>query len=47
MRLPRRQMKAGGIAQRIDGGVDFRAQPATAAPDCLDFGPPFFAPALC
>ena len=47
MRLSRRQMKAGGIAQRVDGGMDFRAQPAAAAPDRFSFGPPFFAPALC
>jgi hypothetical protein len=47
VRLSRRQMKAGGIAQRIDRSVNFRAQPAAAAPDRFGLGPPFFAPALC
>lgn len=47
MRLPRRQVKSGRIAQSIDGGMDFRAQPAAAAPDRFSFGPLFFAPALC
>lgn len=45
VRLPRRQMKTGRVAQGIDGGMDFRAQPAAAAPD--RFGASFFAPALC
>jgi hypothetical protein len=47
MSLPGRQMKAGRIAQGIDGSVNLGAQSAAAAPDCLDFGAPFFAPALC
>lgn len=47
MGLSRRQVKAGGIAQGIDGSVDFRAQAAAAAPDRLVFSAPFFAPALC
>jgi len=42
--LARRQVKPGGIAQRIDGGMDFGAQTTTAAPYCLVF---FWAPALC
>jgi hypothetical protein len=41
MHLSRRRMKAGGIAQRIDGGVEFRAQPAAAAPDRFSLGPLF------
>jgi hypothetical protein len=47
MRLPRREIETGRIAQRIDGGMDFCAQPAAAAPDGLCVAPPFFAPALC
>jgi len=35
--LPRREVKSGGIAQGIDGGMDLHAQPATAAPDGLLF----------
>ena len=42
-----RQMKSSRVAQSIDGGVDLGAQSAPAAPDCLCFGAPFFAPALC
>jgi len=42
--LTRRQVKPSGIAQRIDGGMDFGAQTTTAAPDRLVF---FLAPALC
>ena len=47
MRLSRRQMKTGRVAQGVNGGVELGAQPAAAAPDRLDFAPPFFAPALC
>ncbi len=47
MSLSWRQMKAGRIAQGIDGRVDLGAQPATAASDRLCFGAPFLAPALC
>ena len=45
--LPRCQVKSGRIAQSIDGGMNFRAQPTAAASDCFAFSPPFFAPALC
>lgn len=44
--LPGREMKSGRIAQRIDRGVNLRAQPASAAPDGFLLSP-FFAPALC
>jgi hypothetical protein len=47
MRLPRRQVKPGRIAQSIDGGMDFRAQPAATASDRFGVRAPFFAPALC
>ena len=47
MRLTRRQVQVGRIAQGIDGGMDLGAQPTTAAPDRLGLGAPFFAPALC
>jgi len=47
MRLSRREKKAGGIAESVDGGVDFRAQSAFAASDCLLFTAFFCAPALC
>ena len=41
------QMKSDGIAQGIEGGVDFGAQPAFAVSDRL-LGAPFLsAPALC
>jgi hypothetical protein len=33
------EMKAGRIAERIDGGVDFRAQPSARAPDGLILTP--------
>jgi hypothetical protein len=45
VRLARGQMEPGGIAQRIDGGVNLGAQSATAASDGLRRPP--FAPALC
>src|SRR3954468_12282539 len=35
------EMKAGRIAERIDGGVDFRAQPSARAPDGLILTPLF------
>lgn len=41
MRLSRRQIKAGGNAQRMYGGVDFRAHPAAAAADRFGLCPPF------
>ena len=47
MTLSGRQMKARGVAQRIDCGVNLGAQPASAAPDGLFVQTPFFAPALC
>ena len=46
MGLPWRQMKPGGIAQRIRDGVNLGAQAPSAAPDGLAAAP-FFAPALC
>jgi hypothetical protein len=33
--LSRRQQESGRVAQRIDGSMNFRAQPALAAPDGL------------
>ena len=48
MGLSGREMKPRQIAQRIDSGVDFCRQAATAAPDCLALiRPLFLAPALC
>ncbi len=47
MDLARCEYKARRIAQRIDRGVDFGAQPAPAAPYGLFFWIPPFAPALC
>ena len=48
MCLPGREGQAGRVAQRIDRGVDLRAQAATAAPDRLVVGAVFLAaPALC
>lgn len=41
------EKEAGRIAQRVDDGVDFSAQPAFAAPDRLVFAIFFLAPALC
>src|SRR5215204_3934977 len=41
------EMKAGRIAERIDGGVDFGAQPAARASDGLILTPFLRAPALC
>src|SRR4051794_13619587 len=35
------EMKAGRIAERIDGGVDFRAQPSARASDGLILTPLF------
>lgn len=40
--LPGREVKTGGVAQRIHGGMDLGAQSAAAASDS-----PSFAPALC
>ena len=45
--LSGRQMKARGVAQRVDCGVNFGTQSASAAPDTLFVQTPFFAPALC
>jgi hypothetical protein len=45
--LPAGKMKTGGIPQGVDGGVDFGAQSALAAPDGLVAAPFFSAPALC
>ena len=45
MSLPRRDVKAGGVAQRIDRGVHLGAQAATATRNGLAlFRPPFFSP---
>jgi hypothetical protein len=41
------QMKADGVAQGIDRGMNFGAQPAFAASDGLVGAPFFSAPALC
>jgi hypothetical protein len=47
MHLSGREMKASRIAQRIDRGVNFRAQSAFAAADRLVFAVFFCPPALC
>lgn len=47
MGLSRREMKSRGIAQRIDRGVDLRAQAPAAASQSLFVWIPPFAPALC
>ena len=41
------QKEGDGIAQGVDQGMDFGAQPAFAAPDRLVFTVFFWAPALC
>src|SRR3954451_22939767 len=46
--LPRREGEAGRVAERVDQGVDLRAQAAAAAPDRLPAPAAFLgAPALC
>jgi hypothetical protein len=40
-------MKAGRVAERIDGGENLGAQPAFAASDGLRLAPFLRAPALC
>src|SRR4051794_32331946 len=47
VRLTAGEMKAGRIAERIDGGVNFGAQPAARASDGLILTPFLRAPALC
>src|SRR5690348_13741618 len=47
VRLPRREGEAGRVAERVDQGVDLRAQAAAAAPDRLVATPFLTAPALC
>jgi hypothetical protein len=47
MRLAAGQEEADRVAQRIDQGVDFGAQSAPRAADCLVFAGFFWAPALC
>ena len=47
MLLTAGEMKAGRIAERIDGGVNFGAQPSARAPDGLILTPFLRAPALC
>src|SRR3954449_12226900 len=48
VRLPRREGEAGRVAERVDQGVDLRAQAAAAAPDRLPAPAAFLgAPALC
>jgi hypothetical protein len=41
------QMKANGVAQSVDRGVDLGAQTSLAAPDGLIAAPFLRAPALC
>ena len=47
--LARRADQAHGIAQRIDSGVDFRAQASARPAKALGIRPPFcrLAPAAC
>ena len=47
MSLAPSQEEAGGIAQRINDGVDLGAQPSSGASDCLILSDFFWAPALC
>src|SRR3954452_15277907 len=47
MLLTAGEMKAGRIAERIDGGVNFGAQPSARAPDGLILTAFLRAPALC
>ena len=47
VRLPRRERKAGRVAECLDGGVDLGAQAAPAAPDGFITAVFFAAPALC
>ena len=47
MGLPRGQMKPRRVAQRIAGGMDFRAHPAFGAAETFRFVVPPFAPAAC
>src|SRR4051794_28064393 len=48
VRLPRREGEAGRVAERVDQGVDLRAQAAFAAPGRLPAPAAFLgAPALC
>src|SRR3954467_2910906 len=47
VRLPRREREPGRVAERVDQGVDLRAQAAFAAPDRLVASAFLTAPALC
>src|SRR4051794_14993484 len=47
VRLPRREGEAGRVPERVDQGVNLRAQAAAAAPDRLVATPFLVAPALC
>jgi len=47
MGLSWREMKAGGVPQRIAGGVDFGGQPALRTAKGFRLVSPPFAPALC
>src|SRR6266446_10218271 len=47
MRLARGQEEGERIAQCVDHRMNFGAQSAFAAPDCLVFAVFFWAPALC
>jgi hypothetical protein len=47
VRLTASEMKAGRIAERIDGGVDLGGQPALAAADRLILAQFLGAPAAC
>jgi len=46
MHLTCRQNETQGIAERVDDGIDLRAQAAARTPDLLRIAPPF-APAAC
>ena len=41
------QVEVGGVSERVDGGVDFAAQPSARAADGLVRAGFFWAPALC
>jgi hypothetical protein len=47
VRLAAGEKEGDRIAERIDDRMDFGAQPAARAADCLVFAVFFFAPALC
>ena len=47
MGLAAGENKGDRIAERVDQGMDFRAQSSSGSPDGLVFADFFFAPALC